>query len=56
MLRLHCVKTCEHLRCMLLLLLFCAQALELGYWLRQQYIDTHGFLPASHKPGQCLAI
>jgi hypothetical protein len=36
----------------LLLLLHPQQALELGYWLRQQYIDTHGFLPASRKPGQ----
>jgi hypothetical protein len=31
------------------------QALELGYWLRQQYIDTHGFLPASLKPGVVAA-
>jgi hypothetical protein len=30
----------------------CCQALELGYWLRQQYIDSVGFLPASYKPGQ----
>eukprot|EP00879_Flechtneria_rotunda_P022167 GHRR01023390.1.p1 GENE.GHRR01023390.1~~GHRR01023390.1.p1 ORF type:complete len:166 (+),score=43.24 GHRR01023390.1:140-637(+) len=28
------------------------QALELGYWLRQQYIDTHSFLPASYTPGE----
>lgn len=27
------------------------QALEYGYWLRQQYIDTHSFLPASFKQG-----
>lgn len=27
------------------------QALELGYWLRQQYIDLHGFLPPAYKPG-----
>uniref|UniRef100_A0A383VZ21 Uncharacterized protein n=1 Tax=Tetradesmus obliquus TaxID=3088 RepID=A0A383VZ21_TETOB len=31
------------------------QALELGYWLRQQYIDTYGFLPASLKPGVVAA-
>eukprot|EP00775_Hariotina_reticulata_P008608 gene8608-8789_t len=31
------------------------QALELGYWLRQQYIDSLGFLPASYKPGVLAA-
>jgi hypothetical protein len=28
------------------------QGLELGYWLRQQYIDTHGFLPATFNKGE----
>ena len=28
------------------------QALELGVWLRQQYIDTLGFMPASYREGE----
>jgi hypothetical protein len=31
------------------------QALELGYWLRQQYIDSLGYLPASYSPGVLAA-
>lgn len=38
--------TCALLSCVWL------QALELGYWLRQQYIDLHGFLPPVYKSGQ----
>lgn len=37
------------------LLYYCGQALELGYWLRQQYIDSLGYLPASYRPGVLAA-